>query len=71
MKEQIRQAIRDKLEEMREYEYSDGCILFFLDTFCTDEEKVKIRSGHGGMLDTLARVLAEEVISLLSEKGRS
>lgn len=66
MKEKIRQAIRNKLEEMREYEYSDGCVLFW-ETLCTEEEKALIRSGHGGMLDTLARVLAEEIAPLLDQ----
>lgn len=60
MKNRIQKVIREKLEEMREHEYSDGCVLFF-DRFCTSEERASIESGNGGMLDTLARVLAEEI----------
>ena len=65
MEEKIQKAIRDKLEEMREYEYSDGCVLFFAH-FCTPQELKRItHGGNGGMLDTLARVLAEEVEKVL------
>lgn len=50
--------IRDTLLEMREYCYSDGCILF--DTsFCVQSEKVFLSSGS--MIDTIARVIAERL----------
>jgi predicted trehalose synthase len=51
----LQERLREKLEQMAEYSYSDGCVLFDT-TYCTEDEMSRIRNS--GILDTLARVLA-------------
>lgn len=59
-------ALRKKLEEMAEFSYRDGCILFH-HSFCNQEEAKKLSNGESGMLDTLARVLADVVMQTEQE----
>ncbi len=55
---QLREALRAKLGEIAEFSYSDGCVLFKTE-HCTPEELSNI--SNCGMLDTLARIMAEVV----------
>jgi hypothetical protein len=56
MRESLQEAIRRKLEELAEYSYSDGCVKFKME-YCTPDEAARI--SNSGMLDTLARILAD------------
>jgi len=57
-------VIRAKLGEVAEFSYSDGCVLFHGD-ICNHEESAKL--DDCGMLDALARVLAESLKDNIDE----
>lgn len=56
--EKIESIIRNKINEMAEYCYGDGCVLFDL-SFCNEDELKRLNDS--GMLDTLVRVLTKEI----------
>ena len=55
---ELQDLIRAKLDEIYEYAWSDGAVLFKAD-LCTEDEKSRLRES--GVLDTVARILAEEI----------
>lgn len=59
---EFRIRIRNRLEEISEFIYNNGCIMFNTD-ICTPEEALRLADGKGnGMLDALARTLAEAIL---------
>lgn len=63
-----RDKIRAKLDEIVEYSYSDGAVLF--DTsICIPEEFDRLRNS--GILDTLARVLSSKPVTISYEMKNS
>ena len=57
-RDRIREIIRNRLEEISEYCYGDGAVLFNTN-ICTPAEAERLCSS--GILDTIARVLAESL----------
>jgi len=63
-----RDEIKAKLKEITEFCYSDGAVLF--DTnICTPEEFDRI--GSSGILDTLARVLSSDPVTISNDMKNS
>ena len=58
-RQKLEAVIREELERLREYSYSDGAILFET-SYCTPEEREKL--NNSGMMDTLTRRLADAII---------
>ena len=59
-KADLRDIIRNSLENMTEYSYSDGAILFKTE-YCDAAETAGL--SNSSMLDTIARVLTSAIIS--------
>lgn len=67
-KEEYKKAFQDafqkKLEEITQYYYSDGCVLFWVDNFCIPEEIENLNSGK--IADAIVRVFSEIAVETMA-----